>query len=338
MLGILRILRGGSGGGEGQGQGVDEPGTRREVRGQPLCRAFDGDDLERERAVILERIRNREDNPAVVAFDTFAKALFPNHPYGLRSIGTEETVAGFGRDHVLAYADWLAAPDKLVIAVSGNIDVDDTIDLLASRLRADPSRPHPEPPKRDLPPTSALKEHYVLDKQQAHIIVGAMGTTVDDPDRHALEILTTILSGQSGRLFLDLRDQQSLAYAISSSSLEGLDPGHVLVHVGTSPDKVTQALDGVYGHLARLRDEDVEDGEIERAKRYLIGTHAIDLQRGGARAMLMALGEVFGLGYDQYVQYGEDIGAVTAADVRVAANKYLAPSRLVEAIVGPERA
>jgi zinc protease len=300
-----------------------------------LHRSFAGEDLERERAVILERIRNRDDNPAVAAFDAFAKALFPRHPYGLRSVGTEDTVSSFTPADVQAYADQLAGADKLVVAVCGDIDLDATADVLAARLRSEGSLPLPDPPERDRPPEQCRQVRYPLDKQQAHLMVGSMGTTVDNPRRHALEVLTTILSGQSGRLFLDLRDRQSLAYAISSSSLEGLDPGHVLVHVGTSPDKVGQALDGVYGHLARLRDEDVDTDELERAKRYLVGTHGIDLQRGGARAMLMALGELFGLGFDQYSHYAEEVQRVSVDDVRAAAQEYLAPSRLVEAIVGP---
>ena len=104
-----------------------------------------------------------------------------------------------------------------------------------------------------------------------------MGARVGDKDRYVLDVLSTILSGQSGRLFLELRDRQSLAYAISSSSLEGLDPGYFLVHVGTSLEKVEQALAGVYLELSRLRDGLVDVQELDRARRYLVGTHAIDL-------------------------------------------------------------
>jgi zinc protease len=147
--------------------------------------------------------------------------------------------------------------------------------------------------------------------------------------------LTTVLSGQSGRLFVDLRDKKSLAYSVSCSSLEGLDPGHIVVHIGTSPDKVKVALAGIDEHLDRIRQERISDDELVRAVRYLVGTHAIDLQRAGARAMVMALGERLGLGYDHYASYLDHIRSVTAADVMRVAQTYLAPERLVEVVVGP---
>ncbi|MEZ4272326.1 MAG: hypothetical protein R3C68_13150 [Myxococcota bacterium] len=70
---------------------------------------------------------------------------------------------------------------------------------------------------------------------------------------------------------MDLRDRQGLAYSVSASNLEGLEPGHVLVHMGTSPDKVEQGLAGLHSHLERLRHRVVIKIEIERTQRYLIG-------------------------------------------------------------------
>jgi zinc protease len=292
-------------------------------------------DVERERAVILERIRNRDDNPSVVAFDLFTRTLYPTHPYGLRIVGDESSVESFRADELVEYERLYAAPDKLVVAVVGGIDGERAADLVASHLSHERTPPLRDPPPMDPVPESLRRSGRELAKQQSHVVIGGRGTTVGDPDRYVLEVLTTVLSGQSGRLFLDLRDKQSLAYALSSSSVDGLDPGYVLVHVGTSPDKVEQALSAVYGHLKRLREEAVQAEELERAKRYLIGTHAIDLQRCGARAMVMALGERFGLGYDQYTRYEAAIRAINADDVIRAASTYLAEERLVETVVGP---
>ncbi len=298
--------------------------------------AFDPSDLERERAVLLERVRSREDSPAGVAFELFAETLFPHHPYGLRMGGTEETLGRIALDDILAHRRAFASSDKLVIAVVGGIDGACAIDVLGRELEEGHGAPLPATSTPDPVPSAPRQARYALDKKQAHVIVGGVGTTVYDEDRYSLEVLTTILSGQSGRLFLDLRDKQSLAYAVSSSSLEGLDPGHVLVHVGTSPDKVEQALSAVYGHLAQLCRERVGADELDRAKRYLIGSHAIELQRSGARAMLKALGERFGQGYDDYAHYPERISRVTVESVQEVARHYLDRQRLVEVVVGPK--
>ncbi|MBI3178834.1 MAG: insulinase family protein, partial [Deltaproteobacteria bacterium] len=293
------------------------------------------EDLERERAIVLEQIKNREDNPPVIAFDLFAEALFPSHPYGLKLLGSADTVRAVTLDEVTAYGRMFLSPERLVLSVVGDVDPERVVSLAALRLGESGSARLPDPPARDSPPTGPRRVSKALDKKQAHLIIGGMGTTVDHSDRHALEVLTTILSGQSGRLFLDLRDRRGLAYALSSSSVEGLDPGYVLVHVGTGPEQIEAARQGVYDHLARIRDEPVSSDELSRAHRYLVGTHAIDLQRAGSRAMVMALGELFGLGYDQYARYASEIREVTRERVQAAARKYLAPERLVEAMVGP---
>ncbi|MBN1960544.1 MAG: insulinase family protein [Deltaproteobacteria bacterium] len=296
---------------------------------------FHASDLERERALLLERFNTRDDNPATVAFELFAQTLFPNHPYGLRLGGTEDSLASFTLNDMTTLKRRYLSADKLVVAVVGGIDRARTIDLLSRELEEGEGETLPADPAIDTPPKQMRQAQYMLEKQQAHIIVGSMGTTVYCEDRFALEVLTTILSGQGGRLFYDLRDRQSLAYAVSSSSIEGIDPGYVYIYIGTSPDKVKQALAGLYNHLDHLRQTPVTAIELERAQRYLIGTHAIDLQRAGARAMFNALGERFGQGYDDYRHYPEHIAKITVADVQRVAQSYLAPQRLVQVIVGP---
>ena len=297
------------------------------------------DDIERERQVIIERIKNREDNPAGFAFDLFSSSLFPGHPYGFRMTGTEESIAGIDATALMQHLSLLCSPDKLIICVTGGIEVDRVLDTLAARLEAVPRGPSlPPAPSMAAMADGPREKHATLEKKQSHVLIGGRGTTVDDPDRFALEALTTVLSGQSGRLFMDLRDRQSLAYSVSGTAVEGLQPGHVLVHMGTSPEKVEQAVKGLYEHLTRIVTDPVSDTELMRAKRYLIGTHAIELQRTGSRATSMALAERFGLGYAAQAKYPDAIRAVTASRVLEVARRYLDPGKLIQVVVGPRAA
>src|SRR5204863_420562 len=77
----------------------------------------------------------------------------------------------------------------------------------------------PPPPPRDDPPDHAIRVRRYLNKQQAHLVVGFPGTTIGDPDRFTLEVLSTILSGQGGRLFVELRERRGLAYRVSAFTL-----------------------------------------------------------------------------------------------------------------------
>ncbi len=306
---------------------------------------FDEADLQRERAVALNRIKKRGDNGAAVAYDRFAQLLYGQHPYGQLSLGTPQSVNGLTLDAINAHGDSFTAPGGLVLGAVGGLDIHRTFDDLNSYfsgVKARGEAPGPELEKK----LTALADkagvrfgqepvHLPMDKQQSHLIIGGLGTTIHDADRYALEVLTTVLSGQSGRLFMDLRDKRSMAYSVSCSSLEGIETGHVMVYMGTSPEKLVEAKQGILEHLDRVTDELISHKELQRASRYLCGTHAIDLQRCGARAMLMSLGSLYGLGYDHYRSYTQRIQAVTREDVKRVAQRFLSPDGLLEVVAGP---
>jgi zinc protease len=287
----------------------------------------------------LERVRTREDNPAGVAFDAFAAHLFGAHPYGLPAMGSEASLQGLTLAQLQDYHQQFVSADKLVVCVAGAVEPDAIYAALGPSLAAAKSPKLPAPPAAPLAyrrEAGAAGVRIPLSRQQAHCVIGAQGTTMTDADKHGIDVLCAVLSGQSGRLFTDLRDVQSLAYSVSCSSAEGIDPGHIFVYIGTAFEKVEQALAGVYGHLGRMRDVTISAAELSRAQRYLTGSHAIDLQRSGARAMAMALNARYGLGYDAMAHYPDKIRAVTAETVRDLANKYLSPEQLLEVVVGPK--
>jgi zinc protease len=174
-----------------------------------------------------------------------------------------------------------------------------------------------------------------LQKAQTHLVLGFKGARVSDGWRRALDVLSTMLSGQSGRLFLELRDRQSLAYSVSSMSVEGVDPGYFAVYMGTSPEKVETALKGMRAELMRLRDERATDAELSRAREHLIGVHEIGLQRNGARAATMAIDQLYQLGAEAYLRYPDEIAAVDADAVQAVARKVLDFDRCALSVVGP---
>jgi zinc protease len=175
----------------------------------------------------------------------------------------------------------------------------------------------------------------VRERAQAHLVTGTTGLRLADQDRFALEVLVSAMSGQGGRLFLELRDKQSLCYSVAAYAVDGLEPGTFSVYMGTSPDKVDRALEGIDGILATLVSDGITAVELDRAKRYLLGSHAIGLQRTGARATTMALNALYGLGHLAHRDHQQKLGAVTLDDVRRVAQKVLTRPR-VTTVVGPE--
>jgi zinc protease len=175
----------------------------------------------------------------------------------------------------------------------------------------------------------------VLQRAQAHVVLGFQGARVNDPWRRSLEVLSSILSGQGGRLFTELRDKRSMAYSVGSYSVEGLDPGYFAVYIGTSPEKVDAALEGIRVELAKVRDAPVTQVELDRARQNLVGTHEIGLQRNGARAGLLALDTLYDLKLENFSHYAERISRVTAEDVQRVARRLIDFERSVQVTVGP---
>jgi zinc protease len=188
---------------------------------------------------------------------------------------------------------------------------------------------------REAPPTERRRVHRTLARAQAHVVLGFQGLTLFDPDRHALEVLSTVLSGMGGRLFTELRDRRSMAYSVTSLAVEGLDPGYFAVYIGTSADKREAAEAGMETELRKVLDERVTPAELDRARAHLVGTHEIGLQRNAARAALLALDTAYGLGLDNFERYPEHIQAVTAEDVQRVARRVIQLDRATVAVVGP---
>jgi zinc protease len=282
-----------------------------------LTPAFAEEEVLRERRDTLAALARREDRLAVRAFDLFASTHWERHPYRLPIPGTPDTVKRFGREELLAHHERLVRADNLVLAVAGDVDPDRTAALvqrhfaeLAGGSEIEATLPPVEPRPREVRTAVERK-----DRAQAHLVIGFRGLDVHDADRHALEVLCQILSGQGGRLFLELRDRQSLAYSVGATNVEGYAPGFFALAIATAPEKLDDARNGILGELRRVLDAPPPAAELDRARRYLLGSFAIDRQRSATRALQLALDERYGLAGDFDVDYPERIRTVGAEDV-----------------------
>jgi len=298
--------------------------------------AFAPDELERERRDTLAALARREDRLGARAFDLFAAAHWRAHPYRFPVIGTIETVTAFSREDVLSqHARWVQA-GNLVLAVAGDVDPDSIAERLAERLAALPAGRFEAPaPPLEPAPTERRVAELRKDRAQAHLVVGFRGLTVHDPDRFALELIVQILAGQGGRLFLELRDKKSLAYAVNAMNIEGLAPGLFAVYIASAPDKLDEARRGIDRELRRLLDAPPPADELERARRYLIGNFEIDRQRSAARAAHMAVDARYGLGPDAQHRYREAVGGVSGEDLLRVARRVIRLEVATEAVIRP---
>ncbi len=303
--------------------------------------AFSDDEIEKERRIVLDDIRAQEDNLGQAAFRLFHATFWKKHPYRLDVLGTRESVSTLTRRRLLDHYRRHYSPGGLTVAIVGDVDTARLVAKLQALFADVPARAAPEgapvlPEER--PRTDAAEAFEFLPRQQAHVVLGYPGTTLTSPDRFTFDLLAQVLSGQGGRLFAELREKRALAYRVSAFSVEGVEPGYFAVYLACSPENLEEAVAGIRDELRKIVDQGVTTAEVERARRYLIGSHAIGLQRRSAVAAAMAFGELYGQGWQEYRRYADHVGRVTADDVVRVARAALDRRREVLAVVKPEEA
>ncbi len=297
---------------------------------------FDEEELAKVRRTNLEALRNLEDHPSSFVFRIFAETLYRRHPFRMSTLGNEKALLRMTSRKLRKTFDRYVHPDNMVLSVVGDVDPQD-MEALAHRFFGDMQRGGAIVDDVAAEPPLSRKRVKIRasEKQQLHLVVGWRGVSVTHPDRYVLQVLSSVLSGQGGRLFLELRDRQGLAYTVTSLSMEGLGEGYFAIYMATEPAKFDRAHQGILGEVARLLDQGVGDDELQRAKRYLVGSYEIDLQRSAALCANIAFNELYGLGHDTYRQYAAKVDAVTKEQVLEAARRYLDTSVYVLAGLGP---
>jgi zinc protease len=168
--------------------------------------------------------------------------------------------------------------------------------------------------------------------------MGFLAPPLNSEDEYAFEVLNTILSGQGGRLFIELRDKMSLAYTVTSFYTPGLEPGYFGVYIGCAPQKEQEAVKAIKDQLELVLKDGVTDEEIKRAQNYLVGSFEIGLQQNSSQAGKITFDELYGIGWDEYKRYPQEIYAVTKEDVQRAARKYIDLGTYTLVIVKPDGA
>jgi Predicted Zn-dependent peptidases len=290
--------------------------------------------LEREKTILKNQIKARNDNPAQICMLNFMKEIFKGHPYSRDLIGSESSVNAITDSHLKSYYHKIAQAKNLTLCVVGDVSIQKWVKTLekiteqlpkGERLTQVFKRPEIREP--------VLKKHE-LKKEQTHIVVGYQGLTLLSPERYTLEIMQSVLSGQGGRLFLELRDKNSLAYSVSPIHMEGLECGYFGGYIGCSPEKTDKSIQMLKQEFKKLAEKPLGEAELLRAQRYLIGRHDIELQRKSAVCNSLLFDDIYGLDYEDSLDVSDNYFAVTAKDVQALAQKIFAGPEIIS-IVGP---
>jgi len=222
------------------------------------------------------------------------------------------------------------------VGVVGDVDPAQVATLVQQHFGevtwGDEVAPPPAPWPRELVTRTEQRE-----KQQTALAMLFRGPSRRDPSRFAAHVLGAVVSGLGGRFFEQLRDKQSLAYTVAAFPIERRAGGVFAAYIATEPDREEEARAGLLQQFALLREQPVRDDEIERARRYLVGTHAIAQQSGGSVLAELIDAWSFGDGLQELAAHRDRLTAVTPSDIQVLAQRWFEPLHRVEGVVRGRR-
>ena len=295
--------------------------------------AFSGDDLDREKKVVLEEIKMVEDTPDDLVHELFTENFWHDHPLGRPILGTKETVEGLTADKLRAYFNDAYTAENMILAAVGNIEHAKVLELVSRYFGDVPRRGRPI---LDHPP-HVIPRIIIRNKEleQSHVCLGTSGYRQDHEDRYASYVLNTVLGGSmSSRLFQNVREKRGLAYAVFSGLSAYRDAGSVTVYAGCANDAVGELVDVVVAELRRLKEEPPPESELRRAKDHLKGSLMLNLESTSSRMSHLARQEIY---FDR--QFGLDetlqgVERVTRADLQRVARDLFSDGGLAATVLG----
>ena len=242
---------------------------------------FDGDEIERERSVILQEISQAEDTPDDYVHDLFSLDFFQNHPLGRPIAGHVETVSKFHRQDFVNFFHERYRPGKVVVSAAGHFKHDDLVAEMNARLGGARSSAPVAPFNGEsiLPQTKSGVFTHAKPLEQVHLCLGMPGIHQSHPQRHAAYILNTILGGgMSSRLFQEIREKRGKAYSVYSFMSTYSDTGYLGIYAGTSMEWAEEVIELVLIELKSLAAGEIKQDEVRRTQGQLVGNIMLGLE------------------------------------------------------------
>ncbi len=292
--------------------------------------------IAREKEIQIAAIQQEEEQLTSVARNIMREALFPQHPYALRSNGSVGAVQHLTQKDLLDFRDRYVVARNGVIYVFGDVKADEIKQLVEQTLgNMKAGALTLIDAKASMPLAKTTMVESRKDKAQGVIMVGFRGASLSSPDRYALELIDEASSDLGSRFFIRIRQQMGLAYYVGASQMQGLVPGLFAFYLGTDPQKLERVRTELLDEIHNLANDGLTPEELQRAKKKLIGQQEIANQSNDAFGYHCALDELYGLGFNYYKQLEYHVNAVTLDDVKKVAAKYFRDQPYVLATVRP---
>jgi len=285
------------------------------------------DDVEIERDVVLEEIAMRDDDPEDTLGDVFLSAMFGGHPVGRPVIGSVASISAMTRAQLHSFHMRRYTPERMVVAVAGNVDHDEVVTLVREHFGPRLVRGRKSvPPRKGTGRVAGRPTLQVVtkDAEQTHLSLG-----VRTPGRHwehrwALSVLNTALGGGlSSRLFQQIRETRGLAYSVYSTVDTFSDSGALSIYAACLPERFDEVTRVTVDVLEAVARDGITETECRIAKGSLRGGLVLGLEDSGSRMNRIGRSELNYGAHRTIADTLAKIEAVTLDQVNAVARKLL---------------
>ena len=227
--------------------------------------AFEEEELEREKQVILQEINAANDTPDDVVFDRFSEVAYRGQTLGRPILGTPETVVSFTPQQIRTYLGRNYTTDRMFVVAAGAVEHDEFVRLVEDRFASLPTTPN-APPVMEPARYIGGNVREPRDLMDAQILLGFEGKPYHARDFYCSQILANILGGgMSSRLFQEVREFRGLCYSVYAFHWGFSDTGIFGIHAATGGENLPELVPVIIDELHKSADQ-IHQKEIERAR------------------------------------------------------------------------
>ncbi|MGI8783001.1 MAG: M16 family metallopeptidase [Acidobacteriota bacterium] len=299
---------------------------------------FQADRIALAKSQALQQMERRNDNTGSIEGREWGRLMHGDNHFSTR-VTTKASVESITRDDLIAFHKQYYQPGAFIFAVSGDFKTEEMVARLESAMRGWPASKAvvPAVPRPLHAPVPGVYTVHKADVNQGRVAIGHLGSTRDNPDQYAIEIMNDILGGGgfTSRILSRVRSDEGLAYSAGSNFGLGVYyPGHFRAGFQSKSPTVSQAISIVLEEISRIRNGKVTQEEIDTAINSAIEVFPRFFATASQIAGTFAADEYTKRPAGYWESYRQRVKAVTIDDVQRVAQKYLDPDKLVFLIVG----
>jgi len=292
---------------------------------------FPEEEIERMRLQRLASLRQAKSDAGFLADVVFSKLVFPGHPYGQQSGGTERSISEITREDIVRFAKEYITPSDAFVVASGDISPDSFRKLLDTNLSSWSGSARKTPVLGNAKPLHSRKVGLINREGavQSALRVGHIGIPRNHPDFIPLSVMNVLLGGYfNSRINLNLREVHGYTYGARSAFDTRMAAGPFAVSTEVRTEVTTRAVEEILSEITRLTVEEVAADELQMVKNYMIGNFPLQIETPQQVAGRVATLVLFGIERDYWDTYREKLSAITSVDLYRVAQQYLHPSTL----------